>query len=155
MGEPAPKRNKGKPGRPKGSRNLDSILSREKMAAKLGLLPHEFLALVASGETIKVRRWDKKNNTWEQEEWNPTPEQQIDAAKAAAPYFQPRLVSQKIDHGPMMMKLDQDVLAKLPEPMLQALEMLVSALMTTNALPAIEAPRASDIDDAEYEELFQ
>lgn len=122
------------------------------MAKRLGLLPHEFLALVATGETIKTRRW--KDGGWVEETWDPTPDQQIDAAKAAAPYYQPRLVSTKVDHGPIMMKLDQQMLAALPEPMLNALELLVQALATNNALPAIEGPKTIDAEDAEYEELF-
>lgn len=146
------KKNKG--GRPKGARNIDTMISREKMAKKLGLLPHEFLALVASGQTIKVRQWDNDNKTWEVATWNPTPDQQIDAAKAAAPYYQPKLIAQKIDHGPMKMQLDASLLAKLPEHTLQALELLLTSLMTTNALPQIEAPKIEDVEDVEYEELF-
>lgn len=80
---------KGKPrgrkgGRPKGSRNqrTKKILNR---AETTGLLPGEILLAVARGEDILGRP--------------PTFEERVDAAKAAAPYYQPKLqsVEQKIE----------------------------------------------------------
>lgn len=127
------------------------MISRKKMADKLGLLPHEFLALVASGQTITVRRFNGEK--WINETWDPSPGQQIDAAVAAAPYFQPKLASHRIDHGPIMMQLDQSKLGQLSDQMLAALELLVNSLATTGSLPAIEAPKI--IDQEDYDEVFQ
>lgn len=141
-----------KRGRPKGSRNIDALVSREKMAKELGLLPHEFLALVAAGQTITVRRFG--TDGWSNEVWHPSPEQQIAAAIAAAPYYQPKLVSQKIEHSPIMMQLDQSKIQQLPDQMLQALEILITSLIQTGGLPVLESPKTIEHED-EYDEVFQ
>lgn len=63
-------------GRKPGSVNRMSARAREA-AAKLGELPHAFLARVARGDEIDGHK--------------PTFNERMDAAKAAAPYFAPRL----------------------------------------------------------------
>jgi hypothetical protein len=76
-----------KPGTPKtggriagtpNKRSLQHILQAEGK----GMLPHEFLAAVARGEEINGI--------------TPTFEQQLDAAKACAPYYAPRLSSSDV-----------------------------------------------------------
>ena len=69
-------------GRPLGSVNRASRLSRERASA-LGVLPHEFLAQVARGETIG--------------DHVPTFAERLDAAKAASPYFAARLAATRIE----------------------------------------------------------
>ena len=65
-------------GRPKG-RTTKATEAAIEAAAATGLLPHEFLLAVARGETIDGH--------------TPTFAERMDAAKAAAPYYAPRLQS--------------------------------------------------------------
>ena len=65
-------------GRPPGSATRRTREIANKAAAS-GLLPHEFLLAVARGEAI--------------EGVTPTFADRLDAAKAAAPYFAPRLAA--------------------------------------------------------------
>lgn len=69
-------------GRKPGSQDTVSQKAREA-AAQTGKLPHEILLAFARGETIV---WGPK-----QEDFYPPPDMQLDAAKAAAPYYAPRL----------------------------------------------------------------
>lgn len=69
-------------GRKPGSVNKMSHDAREK-AALTGELPHEFLLRVGRGETIG--------------EHVPTFQERVDAAKAAAPYFAPKLAGASIE----------------------------------------------------------
>lgn len=69
-------------GRKPGSVNLMSAKAREE-AAKTGELPHEFMLRVMRGEEIDGHTPEFKDR--------------MDAAKAAAPYFAPRLASTNID----------------------------------------------------------
>jgi hypothetical protein len=76
-----------------------SIMSRDAhdRAAATGELPHEFLLRVArgdelfddyvnvDGDKVKIKRF-------------PTFAERVDAAKAAAPYFQPRLATTDVNH---------------------------------------------------------
>lgn len=66
-------------GRPKGSTNRMTRAMREAAAAS-GKLPHEILLDVARGKAMPGRKE------------KPSYEQQLDAAKAAAPYYAPRLL---------------------------------------------------------------
>lgn len=66
-------------GRKKGGMNRVSRQMREA-AARTGKLPHELLLMVARGEALPG---DKHK---------PSFDQRIDAAKAAAPYYAPRLL---------------------------------------------------------------
>ena len=65
-------------GRPKGSLNRASREMRERAAAS-GLLPHEFLLAVTRGELI--------------DGYQPTFAERLDAAKASASFFAPKLSS--------------------------------------------------------------
>lgn len=86
-------------GRPKGSANKMSQKAREEAAA-VGLLPHEFLAAIARGEMIGDHQ--------------PTFEERMDAAKAAAPFYAPRLASTQVtasitrSHEDMLDELDRE-----------------------------------------------
>ena len=64
------------PGRPRGALNKTSREQRDR-AAESGLLPHEFLLAVTRGETIG--------------DYVPTFQERLEAAKAAAPFFAPKL----------------------------------------------------------------
>lgn len=90
-------------GRPKGRTNSVTAEAR-KAAAESGLLPHEWLLKVSRGEPIEQKRWkiiyDSKGNekgreliTEEVYADFPT---RIDAAKAASPYYAPRLAVQNV-----------------------------------------------------------
>ena len=90
-------------GRPKGS--LAKVTEKAREAAmETGLLPHEWLLKVSRGEPIEQKRWkivyDKQGNekgreliTEEVYADFPT---RIDAAKAASPYYAPRLAVQNV-----------------------------------------------------------
>ena len=77
-------------------------------AKKSGLMPHEILLKAARGECFKVRtcvivkhksgpnRGEEKERRWVETDYYPTYGEQIEAARSAAPYFAPRLVSQTV-----------------------------------------------------------
>jgi len=83
-------------------------LAREQ-ALRTGDLPHEWLLRIARGEPVIQRKLliymhasgpnkgKEKSRSWVEEEIYPTLEQRIDAAKASAPYFAPKLATQIID----------------------------------------------------------
>jgi len=90
-------------GRPKGAVSKITAKAREA-AMESGLLPHEWLLKVSRGEPIEQKRWkiiyDKQGNekgreliTEEVYADFPT---RIDAAKAASPYYAPRLAVQNV-----------------------------------------------------------
>lgn len=94
-------------GRPKGSVQKVTAQAREA-AAESGLLPHEWLLKVSRGEPIEQKRWkityDAKGNEKSRELITeevyadfPT---RIDAAKAAAPFYAPKLAVQQVKVGP-------------------------------------------------------
>ncbi len=91
-------------GRPKGSVQKITTQAREEAKAS-GLLPHEWLLLVARGEPIEQKRWDikydKKGNVVSKELVTdivyPDMPMRQDSAKAAAPYYAPRLAAQTVD----------------------------------------------------------
>ena len=65
-----------------GSVNKMSQFARDE-AAKTGELPHEFLLRVSRGGAVQ--------------EYTPSFQERIDAAKAAAPYFAPKLSTTAVD----------------------------------------------------------
>lgn len=79
-------------GRPKGSHNKWSLRLREEKA-RSGLLPHEFLLKVMRGHPFG--------------KYKPTFEERIEAAKAAAPYFAPRLKAVEVSGQIMNMRVFQ------------------------------------------------
>jgi hypothetical protein len=72
------------------------------------LLPHELLLKIAHGECFRIRRLvivyfksgaqkgQEKERKWIEEDYYPSFTEQVDAAKAAAPYYAPRLATQVI-----------------------------------------------------------
>lgn len=86
-------------GRPKGSRNALSMAARAEAQAT-GLLPHEFLLAVTRGEAV--------------DGYKPTFEDRLEAAKAAAPFYAPKLASTQIQatvtrsHEDMLAELEAD-----------------------------------------------
>src|SRR5579885_862765 len=84
-------------GRPKGARNKRTRQMIEDAQSK-GLLPHEVLASVARGEGMLCSLFDEDGQPVGQPFMvYPSLDQRIDAAKAAAPFYAPRLTS--IEHG--------------------------------------------------------
>jgi hypothetical protein len=90
-------------GRPKGSVTKVTAKAREA-AMETGLLPHEWLLKVSRGEGIKHKRWVVKYDTKGNEKSRELVEEEvyadfptrIDAAKAASPYYAPRLAVQTV-----------------------------------------------------------
>ncbi len=90
-------------GRPKGA--LSKVTAKAKQAAmETGLLPHEWLLKVSRGEGIAHKRWvvkydakgnEKSKELVEEEVYADFPTR-IDAAKAAAPFYAPRLAVQTV-----------------------------------------------------------
>lgn len=93
-------------GRPKGA--LSKITTKAREAAmETGLLPHEWLLLVSRGEGIKHKRWvikydakgNEKSRDLVEEEIYADFSTRIDAAKAAAPFYAPKLAVQTVSVG--------------------------------------------------------
>lgn len=83
---PKPRR----PGRPMGSANKMAIEARKK-AQETGELPHEFLLRVARGDLIQTKIVDPISGEIKEVYDAPSLEVRIDAAKACAPYYAPKL----------------------------------------------------------------
>lgn len=90
-------------GRPRGS--LSRVTAIAKQAAmETGLLPHEWLLKVSRGEPIIHKRWVVKYDGKGKEKSRELVEEEIysdfstrlDAAKAASPYYAPRLAVQTV-----------------------------------------------------------
>jgi hypothetical protein len=90
-------------GRPKGAVTRVSLIARAEAKA-LGLLPHEWLLKIARGEPVEQTYWkdvlDSRGNfkckELVTEDIYPTIDMRADCAKAAAPYYAPRLATQVI-----------------------------------------------------------
>ena len=103
-------------GRPRGSVSGVSKAARERAAAT-GELPHEFLLRIARGVddfddyvTVRGRQVLRKRK--------PSFAERIDAAKSAAPYYQPRLAQADMRHSGHI-TLDQVAESVLPEQRLE------------------------------------
>ncbi len=92
-------------GRPKGSAQRITTMAREQ-AAVTGLLPHEWLLRVARGEPI-MHTYEKVVTSAQAKKTGKTTEvvteavyasfdMRLDAAKAAAPYYAPKLSAQTV-----------------------------------------------------------
>ena len=94
--EPDPPRNKG--GRPFGSMSKIAKAAREKAIAT-GELPHEFLLRIVRGEAIYRDHVHPRTKlvTKIAEIYGFT--ERIDAAKAAAPYYAPKISTVEVIHG--------------------------------------------------------
>lgn len=89
-----------KQGRPKGSRSIVTSKARQAAMAT-GLLPHEWLLKVARGEMVQqqipTRDVETGVVTYELREVYPDLETRLDAAKAAAPFYAPKLATQNVN----------------------------------------------------------
>tara|TARA_R110000868_G_scaffold71284_1_gene208962 strand:- start:582 stop:962 length:381 start_codon:yes stop_codon:yes gene_type:complete len=90
-------------GRPKGA--LSKVTAKSKQVAQeTGLLPHEWLLAVSRGEGIVHKRWVVKHDTKGKEVSRDLVEEviyadfptRIDASKAAAPFYAPKLAAQTV-----------------------------------------------------------
>lgn len=90
-------------GRPQGA--LSKVTAKAKQAAmETGLLPHEWLLQVSRGEGIKHKRWVVKYDKQGKEVSHDLVEEEIyadfptriDAAKAASPFYAPKLAVQTV-----------------------------------------------------------
>lgn len=93
----------------------DAIMESIKEGKRL---PHDILLSAARGEMFTQRRLvityygrgpkrgQEKSREWVEEEYWPSAQEQMDAAKAAAPYFAPKLAMQTV-------KADDDTAATL------------------------------------------
>lgn len=111
-------------GRPKGRTNSVTAKARES-AAETGLLPHEWLLKVSRGEGIEHKRWvtkfDKNGKEISRELITeevyadfPT---RIDASKAAAPFYAPKLAVQTVSvtgNSDAVAATLKDIAEKLP-----------------------------------------
>ena len=101
--DPVTGKNKG--GRPLGSLSRMTIAAREK-AALTGDMPHEFLLRVARGEVIPYKVLDQDTGEVRTEYTVPNFEQRVDAAKAAAPYYAPKISTVEVITGVSENELD-------------------------------------------------
>lgn len=81
-----------KRGRKPGTNAVITAMVRAK-AVQSGKLPHEILLDIARGEPIDHHVWDPEKKAYVKRSIYPPWEDRIDAAKAAAPFFAPRLAA--------------------------------------------------------------
>ena len=111
-------------GRKKGT--LAKVTAKAREAAQAtGLLPHEWLLKVSRGDEIEQKSWkvvyDKQGNEKSRELITemiyPDASTRIDCAKAAAPFYAPRLAVQTIGlqtNSDVVAKALKDLAEKLP-----------------------------------------
>ncbi len=97
-----------------------SILDNVEELSKPGEKPHEFLMRVASGQPIIQSIWkytyfkfgpragDLKEKELIEEEIYPTFQERMEAAKAAAPFFAPKLASTTVKEDKVQVFFDDD-----------------------------------------------
>lgn len=94
--ETTPPKNKG--GRPVGSLAKVTKESREK-AKQTGMLPHEFLLAIAQGQAIEHKVIDPETGNILTTYITPDFDKRTDAAKAAAPYYAPKISTVEVITG--------------------------------------------------------
>ena len=90
-------------GRPKGALSKISEKARQ-LAAETGILPHAWLMKIARGEPVTQMQWVVKYDANGKADGRELVEQQlyadfatrVEAAKAAAPFYAPRLSTQTV-----------------------------------------------------------
>ncbi len=107
--ETNPPKNKG--GRPLGSTNRLIKEARER-ARETGELPHEFLLRIAQGQVITRKVVDPLSGKEVEVVENYDFEARKDAAKAAAPYFAPKISTVEVIRGVQDDELDS-IIAEL------------------------------------------
>lgn len=117
---PKPNNSRNPAGRGKGTQQKVTTQARLE-AAQSGLLPHEWLLKVARGEPVPHTKWKityhaktgvELKRELVHEEYYADFDRRIDAAKAAAPFYAPRLATQTVTvHGNLgLTKLTDDEL---------------------------------------------
>jgi hypothetical protein len=101
---PAPPRNKG--GRPEGSLNKLAREAREK-AARTGLLPHEIMLDIARGNPQTEQLVDPVTKKVTKTTVAVSLDMRLDAAKAAAPYYAPKISTVELLAGANENELDR------------------------------------------------
>lgn len=102
---------KRRPGRPEGAANKMAREAREQ--AKLtGLLPNEILLSMARGEIQTEFELDPRTGKYVSKEVALNIEQRMDAAKAAAPYYAPKISTVEVITGVPDNELDR-IIAQL------------------------------------------
>lgn len=86
------------PGRPPGSLGRFAKAAREAAAAT-GKLPHEILLDMARGEPISRKVFDEGTGTWVVRQEAVDMDMVLDAAKAGAPYFAPKIATVEVIQG--------------------------------------------------------
>jgi len=83
----------------------------KEMAKATGELPHEWLLKIAEGHIVKQKqlvitlyksgpnKGEEKSREWIDRDYYPTFHERVDAAKAAAPFYAPKLATQTIKPG--------------------------------------------------------
>ena len=106
-------------------RRLSALAKELSDTEEKDLLPHEILLKIARGECFKLRhlvidvyktgefQGQERARYWEEYIYNPTFAERIDACKAAAPYFAPRLSAQTIGAEATSVEALTNVLAEL------------------------------------------
>lgn len=99
------------PGTQKGFGRKGSLADIRNQAIKSGLLPHEILLSIARGEQqveeklvvtyykSGPKKGTEKHREWTQFPWFPSMKERIDCAKAAAPFYAPKLAVQAMAEG--------------------------------------------------------
>ena len=77
------------------------------MAQATGMLPHEILLAVARGEPVYRMVHNRETGETIKQQESYSFSERIDAAKAAAPYFAPRISAVEVIHGIGDEQLDQ------------------------------------------------
>lgn len=68
----------------------------QAIALATGKLPHEILLDIARGEQFTIKEYNKGADAYLPKTYYPTFSERMDAAKAAAPYYAPRLSAQSV-----------------------------------------------------------
>lgn len=84
---------KRKRGRKPGSPSSAITAMVRAKAVRTGKLPHEILLDIARGEPIDHHVWDHEKKAYVKRSIYPPWEDRVDAAKAAAPFYAPRLAA--------------------------------------------------------------
>lgn len=74
-------------------KTYETIVARAEEAAQYGMLPHEFLLAVMRGQQLSHFAYDSEGEQVVEIVVLPTFQDRIDCAKAAAPYYSPRMAS--------------------------------------------------------------
>lgn len=89
------------------------------------MLPHEWLWKLALGEEIEQRIWNAEHHHFESHMIHATLEMRIEAAKAAAPYYAPKLATQFVELKSQSGVLDASALRDMPRGEIETMALLL------------------------------